>query len=328
VSVFEDGCDLGPVPNPVLGVVKPNIKSLVRKVRKRKKTYKEAEKEYLESLGPLSKEERFLYRTTMKNLYDRDFQNIVSEIMELGFKVNKKGCLVEVPSAEEITIPEKVGSIKVLSIGEAVCKDRSDIVSVTIPEGDKFIDYEAFKNCSSLKRVSLPESLEEIGESAFAHCSSLRKVRIPSNVSSVGMSVFSNCGSLSEVLVPKDLSLIGKGLFVGCASLKREAIKRSSPVNEMKKVKELLDEAEKVLLNRGINSIYDYDEVDEANVSTSLVKKIAKEVSELPKEDPNIDDEDDALGKCFDVATKMGKKDKEALEIAREASKEVTKNRK
>ena len=49
------------------------------------------------------------------------------------------------------------------------------LTSVIIPEGVKFVKYEAFENCSSLKEITLPATIEGL-DSILNGCSNLKAV--------------------------------------------------------------------------------------------------------------------------------------------------------
>ncbi len=55
----------------------------------------------------------------------------------------------------------------------------SEVQSISVPDGTKYIAQEAFKDRTNLKEATLPQTLEKLGSSAFAGCTSLEKLTIP-----------------------------------------------------------------------------------------------------------------------------------------------------
>ena len=105
----------------------------------------------------------------------------------------------------------------VCGIGNRVFKN-SDITSVTIPEGVRYINYGAFQECTSLKSVKFPNSLQKIGGEAFGDCTSLSSVTFGSGLKSVEYNGFANCESLKKVVLPEGLEKL-EGAFYECYNL-------------------------------------------------------------------------------------------------------------
>jgi hypothetical protein len=76
---------------------------------------------------------------------------------------------------------------------------RTMLVSVTIPNGVKTIDYWAFKDCTNLKSVTIPNSVTSIGSNAFNNCTSLTSIAVPKSVKEIGEGAFSKCTNLTSV---------------------------------------------------------------------------------------------------------------------------------
>lgn len=119
-------------------------------------------------------------------------------------------------SGGSVTVPSKIGSSSVTSIGSGAFSGNSSLKSVSLPIGVKKIGQEAFADCTALTSVSLPSTLESIGAGAFYGCSSLGSVNIPSGVTSLGDDAFYGCSSLKTVTIPDSVTSIGDGAFDGC----------------------------------------------------------------------------------------------------------------
>lgn len=119
-------------------------------------------------------------------------------------------------SGGSVTVPSKIGSSSVTSIGSGAFSGNTSLKSVSLPVGVKKIGQEAFADCTALTSVSLPSTLESIGAGAFYGCSSLGSVNIPSGVTSLGDDAFYGCSSLKTVTIPDSVTSIGDGAFDGC----------------------------------------------------------------------------------------------------------------
>lgn len=105
----------------------------------------------------------------------------------------------------------------VCGIGDEVF-ENSDITGVTIPEGVRYINNGAFKECTSLKSVKFPNSLKRIGSVAFSGCTSLSSVTFGSGLKSIEYYGFSDCESLKKVVLPEGLEKLD-GAFYECYNL-------------------------------------------------------------------------------------------------------------
>lgn len=105
----------------------------------------------------------------------------------------------------------------VCGIGDEVF-ENSDITGVTIPEGVRYINDGAFKNCTSLKNVKIPKSVQKIGEYAFYECSSLSSVTFSVGLKSIEDNAFGYCEALKKVVLPEGLEKLD-GAFYGCYNL-------------------------------------------------------------------------------------------------------------
>lgn len=78
--------------------------------------------------------------------------------------------------ASEVTVPEHIETLPVVSIGK-----------------------KAFLSKKNLRRVVLPAGIEQVGEWAFAYCSNLQEVCIPVQKVSFGRAAFLECGRLRRL---------------------------------------------------------------------------------------------------------------------------------
>lgn len=127
--------------------------------------------------------------------------------------------------ATESTLVVKDGTVGinehafVNNIGEMM-SGVSSLVSVTLPDGIKYIDESAFYGCDNLKEINLPDSIESIDKGAFFGCYSLNKVHIPASMEVLKDDTFSYCHSLEEIVIPPNIKRIEKGALSDCRQLK------------------------------------------------------------------------------------------------------------
>ena len=105
----------------------------------------------------------------------------------------------------------------VTSIGASAFHGRSNLTSITIPDGVTSIGDSAFYGCSSLTSFTIPEGVTSIGKSAFEGCRSLTSITIPSSVKSIGYGyanstggghAFVGCYHLAEVINHSTLNFV------------------------------------------------------------------------------------------------------------------------
>ena len=87
-------------------------------------------------------------------------------------------------------IPDEIHGKKVTRIGNSAFKDRTELTSVTIPDGVTYIVDCAFFGCTSLETVTIPNSVTDIYSRAFYNCTSLKEVTIPASVTDIGDEAF------------------------------------------------------------------------------------------------------------------------------------------
>ena len=91
---------------------------------------------------------------------------------------------------------------------------------VSIPDGIKSIEEEAFAGNDYLVKVTIDGDVESIGYRAFAECDNLRTVVIGNSVETIDVAAFSNNSELVNVSIGTGLKDLGSGVFAGCDQLK------------------------------------------------------------------------------------------------------------
>lgn len=103
-----------------------------------------------------------------------------------------------------VTIPTTViikdDTKPVTKINTEVFCQRSDVTSVTLPEGLQYIGNKAFYG-TGITSLSLPNSITGLGDMALASCPALASIDIGTGVSEVSSNAFINCPNLATITV-------------------------------------------------------------------------------------------------------------------------------
>ncbi|MBE6703331.1 MAG: leucine-rich repeat domain-containing protein [Ruminococcaceae bacterium] len=108
-----------------------------------------------------------------------------------------------------------------IEIGQSAFNNCTELQSISLPHGTRWIKTKAFFGCTSLATVSLPQTVQEIGESAFRDCTSLAAIRIPNPgmALTLGDAAFQGCTALETVEILADISTLSMNSFNGCTDL-------------------------------------------------------------------------------------------------------------
>lgn len=131
--------------------------------------------------------------------------------------------------AKSVTIPSKLDSKKVVSVGEAAFYGNTSINEITVSEGLLGIDFCAFGSCSNLTKVTLPSSCTYIAQSAFVNCKKLSSINLPYSIKEIGYYAFAGCAKLGDLTLPpaKELS---NDIFAKCNLITRATVRRGTKI--------------------------------------------------------------------------------------------------
>ncbi len=111
-----------------------------------------------------------------------------------------------------------------------VCADCKALRTVSIHEGLKYIDANAFEQCVALeslgvninqKGLVLPIGFEELGDSAFRFCKKLEAAELPQTVKKISYAAF-YCSGLQRIKYPRNAT-IGHQALSQCNNLTQYA---------------------------------------------------------------------------------------------------------
>lgn len=105
-------------------------------------------------------------------------------------------------------------------INDEAFKNRRALQTIILPESLELIGRESFRGCTSLQEMIIPAKTARVGESAFRDCTSLRRLRVKNPTIKIGERAFENCAVLSEIELPEGLTEIYGGVFNSCKSLR------------------------------------------------------------------------------------------------------------
>ena len=120
----------------------------------------------------------------------------------------------------DVIIPSSIDGYTVTSLNYNAFRDCSSITSVTIPDSVTNIGNYAFYGCTGLTSITIPNSVTNIGGYTFYGCTGLKSAAIGNSVTSIGgYSVFSGCTGLTSVTIGNSVTSIGNYAFQNCSGL-------------------------------------------------------------------------------------------------------------
>lgn len=128
-----------------------------------------------------------------------------------------------VGSDTDVTVPSEIKGKPVTTL-HGTFSGKETVKTVTIPEGVRLIEYNAFFGCTALTTVVLPSSLEEMTENTFYQCTNLKTVSLDtanSKLTKIGQYSFAYCEKLTGFDIPSSLKELEEGVFFRCSSLKK-----------------------------------------------------------------------------------------------------------
>ena len=114
-------------------------------------------------------------------------------------------CILRCRTADPILrLPETVGGLPVVALGDYLCAEREpdvskyDVFKVRLTTGERISSVPAH-NARAIERVVIPSSVHSIGSYAFYNCYSLRALTVHSGVRAVGHGALMNCTAFQTI---------------------------------------------------------------------------------------------------------------------------------
>ncbi len=142
-------------------------------------------------------------------------------------KYNGSDLSIEIPSL----IENDGKKYQVVEIAPSTFKSKK-IKSVSLPEGLKVINDDAFNGCDQLEKIQFPSTLTVIKDNAFKGCFKLNGIVLPQSLTTIGEHCFEYCKALTAITLPASLKVVPKKAFLNCESLEQLTI--SDGVEEIK----------------------------------------------------------------------------------------------
>lgn len=126
-------------------------------------------------------------------------------------KNNKEAMVYYVRGKKNLEIPSEIESL-----AEDLCRWDEDLETVTLNEGLKVINQNAFMECPNIREIILPSTLESIEWGAFSR-TAIEELIVPDNVNWLADCV-NDCPNLKRIHIGKHTPMIGKygALHSGC----------------------------------------------------------------------------------------------------------------
>lgn len=95
-----------------------------------------------------------------------------------------------VTNAAYVSVPPTVAGVPVTKIGASAFLGRTEITSLSLPEGLADIGVSAFAYCAGLATVTIPDSVANISSNAFRYCTGLTTFTYGTRVRTIGARQF------------------------------------------------------------------------------------------------------------------------------------------
>ncbi len=120
------------------------------------------------------------------------------------------------PKLERVDVPDTV-----TEIGESAFSGCKSLTQIHIPDGVSAIQQSAFKDCTKLHTVSFSSNnkIKYINAQAFENCSQLKNISTLTTTIFIDDCAFGNCVSLSELRVLDQFFVINQYAFDNCPEL-------------------------------------------------------------------------------------------------------------
>ena len=110
-------------------------------------------------------------------------------------------------SVTELETPSEYNGLPIERIREGAFENCTNLTSVTIPDGVRYIDERAFYGCSKLTGIAIPASVMYVENEAFANCTNLKSVTFADDVYMLANSAFSGCNLIDTITCPTNAIL-------------------------------------------------------------------------------------------------------------------------
>ena len=133
--------------------------------------------------------------------------NVTRIILSTKLKEIPKGCIHELYSLKEISIPDSLTSICGVFL-----KGCESLTSITIPTHWKQIGNRYFNDKQCLCSFEIPSSIKKINGKEVV-IEQLKEITIPTTITELPDKCFLFCRRLKELTIPTSITKLGKSCF-------------------------------------------------------------------------------------------------------------------
>ncbi len=121
-------------------------------------------------------------------------------------------------SEKNVVIPSVYNGKNVTEIAEKGF-EKSDIISIKIPDNVTKLGEKSFYQCGNLQEVIMGNGIKTICENAFGYCSKLENIILSKNLKTIETYGFGHCYSLKSIILPEGVEMLEAYAFFGCSTL-------------------------------------------------------------------------------------------------------------
>ena len=115
-----------------------------------------------------------------------------------------------------VEMPDSLGGMPVISIGEGAFSYCTWLTEVQIPASVSNVGSRAFAGCTRLTGVAIPLCVTNIGYWAFGECEALTTIELFGGLRNIDDYAFYGCSNLTKVTIPNSVTRIGHKAFDCC----------------------------------------------------------------------------------------------------------------
>lgn len=118
----------------------------------------------------------------------------------------------------EIELLGELDGKSLVSIGEDVFKDKTELENIVLPYTIYILEDSCFSGCTGISNINIPSTVISICDEAFSGCTGIEKIENISGIKYLGNKVFDGCSNLEEIWIKSKSVNVGTNIFNGTKS--------------------------------------------------------------------------------------------------------------